>query len=135
MIAVVLAGALTGHQWHSAILFGMGWILFGIGGLIGIWGKINLGANRTPMPQPKATGIFVEHGIYRQIRHPLYSSLLFASLGWALIWSSYVALVTAVVLIVFLNAKATCEERWMRQRFPEYAAYAARVKKLIPFVY
>jgi len=69
------------------------------------------------------------------LRHPLYSSLMFASAGWALVWSSAVALAAALTLAVLLDAKARVEERWLLERFPGYAAYAGRVRRLLPWIY
>lgn len=38
-------------------------------------------------------------------------------------------------MAIFFDTKAGVEERWLTKRFPEYAAYRRRVRKLIPFVY
>ena len=35
----------------------------------------------------------------------------------------------------FLDAKARREERWLRVQFPAYAEYAAKVRRLIPWLY
>jgi protein-S-isoprenylcysteine O-methyltransferase Ste14 len=35
--------------------------------------------------------------------------------------------------MLFFGAKATREERWMRQRFPEYVEYMDRSWRFIPF--
>jgi protein-S-isoprenylcysteine O-methyltransferase Ste14 len=36
---------------------------------------------------------------------------------------------------VLLEVKSRREERWLREKFPEYAAYQRRVRRLIPFLY
>jgi protein-S-isoprenylcysteine O-methyltransferase Ste14 len=41
----------------------------------------------------------------------------------------------ALVLALFFDAKARREERWLRQRFSEYARYEARVRRFLPWVY
>jgi protein-S-isoprenylcysteine O-methyltransferase Ste14 len=38
-------------------------------------------------------------------------------------------------MALFADFKATREERWLRERFPDYPDYARRVRKLIPFVH
>jgi protein-S-isoprenylcysteine O-methyltransferase Ste14 len=35
----------------------------------------------------------------------------------------------------FFDAKARHEERWLRQKFPAYAAYAQQVRRFIPWLY
>jgi protein-S-isoprenylcysteine O-methyltransferase Ste14 len=51
------------------------------------------------------------------------------------LWQSGPALLAAVVIAVFLNAKASQEERWLRDKFSEYANYQKRVSRLIPWVW
>jgi protein-S-isoprenylcysteine O-methyltransferase Ste14 len=36
---------------------------------------------------------------------------------------------------VLIEVKVRQEEQWLLERFPGYAAYRRRVRKLIPFVY
>ena len=36
---------------------------------------------------------------------------------------------------VFFDRKARREERWLRSRFPKYAAYERRVRRFIPGIY
>ncbi len=38
-------------------------------------------------------------------------------------------------LAPLLDARAQREERWLRQQFPEYAAYQQRVRRFIPWIY
>jgi len=77
----------------------------------------------------------VQHGIYAVIRHPLYTSVISVSLGWALVWQSWPAILVAAALIPFFHAKAHHEERWLREKFPEYADYERRVRRFIPWLY
>jgi protein-S-isoprenylcysteine O-methyltransferase Ste14 len=69
------------------------------------------------------------------VRHPLYASVILLAATWALFWESSPALAVGGVLAVFLDLKARREERWLREKFAEYAAYQRRVKRLIPWVY
>jgi protein-S-isoprenylcysteine O-methyltransferase Ste14 len=103
-----------------------------VGGVFGIAGMMVLGRNRTPFPQPHAVSELVERGIYGVVRHPLYTSVMLAALGWALIWQSWPALIAALALIPFFHAKARREERWLREKFPDYADYARRVPRFLP---
>jgi len=105
------------------------------GGLGGIAGAVVLGGGLTPLPKPSGKAKLVRHGIYGLMRHPLYTSVFLASVGWALIWQSGPALLSALILGPFFDAKARREERWLREKFPEYADYARRVRRFIPWVY
>ena len=65
----------------------------------------------------------------------IYSGFSLAAFGWSLIWNSIAALVAALLLLAFFDIKARREECWLEEKFPGYAAYKSRVKKLIPFLY
>jgi len=114
-----------------------------IGGLVflvaaaicGLSGVLTLGRNLTPFPKPSRGTQLVQHGIYSLIRHPLYTAVFCAAAGWSLAWQSWPALAVALVLAVFFDAKARHEERWLRQKFPEYAGYERRVRRFIPWIY
>ena len=93
---------------------------------------IVLGRNRTPYPQPREGSELVQHGVYAQVRHPLYTSVILASLRWSLIWQSWPAFIAALVLIPFFHAKARREELWLREQFPGYADYERRVPRFVP---
>ena len=43
--------------------------------------------------------------------------------------------VFAVVALVFFTLKSRREEAWLQERFDGYAAYRARTRRLIPWVY
>jgi len=135
MLGLVVLGVTQRNEWPSEKTFVVGAVFFTLGAVVGIWGVRSLGGSRTPNPTPKADAELVQAGIYRWLRHPLYSSVMLASLGWALLWQSEAALVHAVVLCVFFDAKARLEERLLLAKFPEYAAYRERTWRFVPGVY
>lgn len=132
LIGVITLGVLFHGQWRSTVTFVIGSGLFVFGGWLGVAGVRALGRNRTPYPQPLEDSTLVQHGVYGLVRHPLYGSLMFASVGWALIWRSWPALAAAGALTLLLHAKAIREERWLLERYPEYRDYARRVKRFVP---
>jgi protein-S-isoprenylcysteine O-methyltransferase Ste14 len=69
------------------------------------------------------------------VRHPIYGGLVLAATGWALLTAAVPALVGAALLLAFFRLKSGREEVWLRDRYPGYAAYAARTRRLIPFLY
>ena len=79
----------------------------------------------------------VTEGVYRRIRHPMYSALFLYSLGQALAVPNWLAGPSYGAAFGLLFAlRITAEERMMRETFPaEYEAYAARTKRLIPGVW
>jgi len=134
LAVLVLAPLFRGH-WHNTAVTVAGVVLLGVGACFGIAGVRVLGRNLTPYPKPLKDSTLVQCGVYALMRHPLYSSLIFASAGWALAWSSGAGLAAALVLSIVLDAKARHEERWLREKYPDYAAYSGRVRRLLPWIY
>ena len=135
MIGVLAAGPLTPGGWADGRFRAGAWGLFGLGAVLGVSGVWVLRGNRTIFPRPQAGSLLVTRGIYRWVRHPLYASLMCLSAGWGLWWGSWPTLVAGVVLAAFLRRKAAREEAWLRERFPEYASYAVRVRRFVPGVW
>jgi protein-S-isoprenylcysteine O-methyltransferase Ste14 len=107
-----------------------------IGGLLCVVaGATRLGANFTPLPYPKGNGRLIETGIFSLVRHPMYCGAIGWAVGSALWTQGLLTLGYAGLLFALLAVKASREERWLCARFPDYANYQTRVRKLIPFVY
>jgi protein-S-isoprenylcysteine O-methyltransferase Ste14 len=116
-------------------LWWIGQILFYSGIVIAIWAAILLGPNLTPLPKPKPSGQLIQTGLYKLVRHPIYFGVILVSFGWAGIEQTIYTLVLAFILLIFFDLKSRQEERWLTQKFSEYAEYKITTKKLIPFVY
>ena len=69
------------------------------------------------------------------IRSIALVGVILLALGWAFYVEGALTLAYAVLTVVFFDIKTRREENWLMRRFPEYAAYRQRVRKLIPFVY
>ena len=91
-----------------------------------------LGRNLSPGPQPLREHSLVTHGIYRRVRHPLYTSLLLLSIGWAIFTHSWIACAATLVLLAFLHMKARVEEKHLESIYPQYRKYAARTGSFLP---
>lgn len=130
----LLALWFRGQRLHPASV-PAGAVLLGLGAALALAGALALGRNLTPFPKPVAQAQLVRHGIYALIRHPLYTSVMMMAMGWALVWQSWPAVMTAAALVPFFHAKARREERWLRRQFPAYDAYATQVRRFIPWLY
>ena len=102
---------------------------------IAVAGVKSLGRNLTPFPKPTDHAQLVQHGIYARIRHPLYTAVILAGFGWALVWLSWPTLLAAVALLPFFHAKSCREEGFLRQKFPGYREYETRTFRFIPWIY
>jgi protein-S-isoprenylcysteine O-methyltransferase Ste14 len=135
LCGVVVGGFLCRDQWASSSGTLCGVLLLLVSAGCALAGALSLGGNLTPFPKPSGKTQLVQTGIYGLMRHPLYTSVFCGSVGWALVWRSWPALLAALVLAPLLDAKARREERWLRQHFPNYTAYERRVRRFVPWVY
>jgi len=106
-----------------------------VGALLTSAGVVSLGRWLTPFPRPLPQSQLRTTGAYALVRHPLYSGILLMAVGWSLLSLSIAGLAFDAVLFVFFDRKAAREEIWLAGKFPDYAAYRQRVKKLIPWIY
>jgi protein-S-isoprenylcysteine O-methyltransferase Ste14 len=97
----------------------------------------DLGTNWSITLEVREGHRLITHGVYRGVRHPMYSALLLYSVGQALVIPNWVAgLSNLVAFAVLFALRIGAEERMMSQQFGnEYAAYTARTKRLIPRVW
>ena len=97
----------------------------------------DLGTNWSITLEIRESHRLVTEGLYRHVRHPMYSALLMYGLGQAIVVPNWVAgpfYVVAMALVCALRLKP--EEELMRDQFKgEYEAYAARTERLIPGVW
>ncbi|MFY9781089.1 MAG: isoprenylcysteine carboxylmethyltransferase family protein [Candidatus Baltobacteraceae bacterium] len=116
-------------------LFSAGALVALSGGLLALAGALALGPSLTPFPAPAERAREVYGGVYGLVRHPIYTGVLLVSLGFSLATASPVRLAITAVLALFFDRKARREEGWLRERYPGYEAYRARVKRFIPGIY
>jgi protein-S-isoprenylcysteine O-methyltransferase Ste14 len=119
---------------HSPVLGAIGAVVFASGLALAVWARVHLGRNwGMPMSQ-KAEPELVTSGPYRFVRHPIYSGLLAAILGTALV-TNLIGLIIVAVLGAYFYYSASVEEKNLTATFPEaYPEYRNSTKMLIPFV-
>lgn len=78
----------------------------------------------------------VNQGIFKYIRHPLYSSLLFLTWGILLKNPTPQLLIVSFISTVFLYFTAIWDEKECKVFFGEkYIEYMKRTKRFIPFIF
>ena len=83
-------------------------------------------------PEPKAGGHLVTKGVYRSLRHPIYTGILLLLVGLFLRKATVPIAIASAVVILFLLMKARFEEQLLLERYPEYAQYKTRSWGMIP---
>ena len=128
------AGPAWGDPW-LAVGRVLGALLITSGIVFAGLGLVGLRESLTAVPRPVEGGRLVDTGVYGLVRHPIYTGIILAALGWGLWTASPPALVVALGLGVFFDLKSRREEAWLLGAYPAYADYRQRVRKLVPLVY
>ena len=106
--------------------------------VIGLWlfyrSHADLGTNWSITLEIREQHRLITQGVYRRIRHPMYSALALYSIGQALVIPNWVAGPSNLIAFAILLAlRVNAEERMMVREFgDEYALYSAGTKRLIP---
>jgi protein-S-isoprenylcysteine O-methyltransferase Ste14 len=111
----------------SAVALYLGWLVLLIS-------AVNLGKSLTAHPVPLERATLKTNGLYKIVRHPIYLGLLLIGFATSIGSGSIRKVILFVVLAALLNFKARFEEKFLLQKYPEYAVYAAKVGRLVPFV-
>ncbi len=120
-----------GGEW----LLVCGWSLISAGFVTGLLAVARFRTRLTPLPYPIDGFPLIETGVYRWVRHPMYFASILGGVGWGMIRQGWLILIYTALLFVLFELKSRREEAWLLARYPDYAAYQRRVRKLIPFVY
>ena len=88
----------------------------------------DLGRNLSPFPRPIKNSNLVTSGIYRFMRHPMYYSLIFISLGFFIIKLSIYYLFLLISLGLIIQFKIALEEQYLKNKFKNYLIYKNEVK-------
>jgi protein-S-isoprenylcysteine O-methyltransferase Ste14 len=115
-----------GLRWAAAAL-AVGCYLLSLG----CWWR--LGRNWSLAVVPKQTAHLVTEGVYRWVRHPIYSLSILLMLATALTLPTGPMLLLACVHLLGMNLKARHEERHLERRFgTPYVVYCRRVGRFWP---
>jgi protein-S-isoprenylcysteine O-methyltransferase Ste14 len=101
-----------------------------------VWARRRLGRNWSGTVQVKQNHQLIRDGPYRFVRHPIYTGLIVAFLGSALVIGDWFALLAVLIAFGSFWRKLMLEERFMWETFGSvYEEYRARTAALIPFLF
>jgi protein-S-isoprenylcysteine O-methyltransferase Ste14 len=124
---LVIPGA-AGHRPLGALLLVAGVALYRIAGR-------RLGEALSPFVEPVPGTALVTDGPYRWLRHPMYVSQALIAVGAPLTLGSRGVGWLAVPALLVLALRVRCEDEALARTFPEFPGYAARTRRIVPFLY
>lgn len=112
-----------------------GLLLFLVGLATAIAGRTALGQSWSNIEDGaiKQDHALITKGVYRFIRHPIYTGDSILLIGLQLALNSWLIAVMPALVAVFAR-RAVAEEQRLSQAIPGYAAYCRRTKRFVPFV-
>ena len=114
----------------------VGLVIYILAHVLATTGRLSLGRNfQLGGLEPRPEAEFIQKGIYRFIRHPMYGSILCLMLGLGLLTQSYIFFLGLFLSIVIIIRLIPLEEKFLETYFgTSYTEYRKSVKAMIPFV-
>lgn len=117
------------------VLAVLGTAIIAAGCIVNITGRFSLGRNWANQIKIYQEQTLVQTGMYKLVRHPLYSSIIAMFYGACLVYRNiYCFLAVTVVFVPFMYYRARQEEIMLTQRFSEYTEYKNKTGMLFPKV-
>lgn len=101
---------------------------------LSVWSRRSFQPDQFSIHAEPKEGQLLLRGPYQYIRHPMYAAaLLFI---WSGIWAhtSPINLVIGVIVTGIIGVRIGIEEQYLRTRYPDYAEYSHRTKRIIPLI-
>ncbi|HTB53475.1 MAG TPA: isoprenylcysteine carboxylmethyltransferase family protein [Ferruginibacter sp.] len=102
--------------------------------LLMIWARVTFGIRSFHGAANTTAGELVTSGPYKWTRNPIYTSLIFFIWAGVFSYISVETIAAAIVITICLIGRALIEEKFLLTAYPEYRAYAAKTKRIIPFL-
>lgn len=123
---------LSGFSTWPVQLLGGGLLIAGL--LLAGAAFLSLGANLSPLPDPKPGSALVDQGPYQLCRHPMYLAVLICAAGVMLMRLSGVHVLLLILMALTLRGKARREERGLLKRDPAYATLFQGSVAIAPWI-
>jgi protein-S-isoprenylcysteine O-methyltransferase Ste14 len=129
-------GSLFSHLLPIGVAYWPGVLLIAAGLGFSVCARQHLGRNWSGTVQVKQDHQLIRDGPYRFVRHPIYTGVLTALLGTALVNNHWGGILAVVIAFGSFWRKLTLEERFMGETFGSaYEEYRRKTAALIPFLF
>jgi protein-S-isoprenylcysteine O-methyltransferase Ste14 len=118
-------------------LIAHGWLLIAVQILavcLMIWARLIFGLRSFHAAANPTKGGLVTRGPYRFIRHPIYASVIYFVWAGVLSHLSLINVCLGIIVTTGLVIRIRSEERLLLGMYPDYADYATKTKRIVPFL-
>lgn len=103
-----------------------------LGFVILAFSALALGKSLTPHPMPGKNAVLVTDGLYRFVKHPIYSGLILLAFGLTIAGGFFPHSIFFIALVLLLNYKARFEEQLLASTYAGYAEYSKKTGRFVP---
>jgi protein-S-isoprenylcysteine O-methyltransferase Ste14 len=100
-----------------------------------VWARLTFGGRSFHATASPTHGGLVTAGPYRWLRHPIYTAACLFSFACVVGHPSWFAAGMASLATSGGVVRMLAEERLLRRRYPEYADYARKTRRMVPYVF
>jgi len=91
-----------------------------------------LGSNLSPFPSPLKHSTLITSGLFKFMRHPIYTGILLIVFSIAIYKASEYKFLISVLLLILFHFKTKYEESKLLSKFPNYKEYRQVTGKFFP---
>lgn len=113
----------------------IGGIVSLFGGLVLLFALLQLNTNLSPFPSPKRSAFLVKTGMYKYVRHPIYSGIILLFIGYAVYKASVYKMIIALLLLGLFYLKSKYEESKLKLHYKEYSQYCNETARFFPKIF
>jgi protein-S-isoprenylcysteine O-methyltransferase Ste14 len=130
LIFVPSSGPNTGvfsHFLSAVAIFSLlaGFVILGVS-------AIALGKSLTAHPIPGKNAQLVTDGLYKFVKHPIYTGLILVGFGLMITGGFFPHALFFIALVLLLNYKASFEEALLTKTYAGYADYSKKTGRFLP---
>jgi len=100
-----------------------------------IWARLQFGLRSFHATANPTAGGLVTAGPYRFLRHPIYAAVIYFVWAGVAAHPSARSALAALLATAFLGVRMRGEEILVTRQYPDYAAYARRTARVVPFLF
>jgi protein-S-isoprenylcysteine O-methyltransferase Ste14 len=93
---------------------------------------LQLNKNISPFPTPKQGSQLIQSGVFKYIRHPIYTGILLVAFCIAICNGSVWQCTTSFLLLILFYFKSSYEEKKLSKVFFEYNNYKQKAGRFLP---
>lgn len=117
---------------YSPCLKNCGLIVSIFGLIIILLSVLQLNKNLSPFPTPKNNAVLVQNGLFKLVRHPIYSGIILVVIGYSVYKDSLYKGIISMLLLILFHFKTKYEEQKLSEKFPNYQSYKKKTGKFFP---